>query len=192
MLLPIVVIRNRALEGEVISILTEMAQEFGVEIIKIVYMNEKSIVAYGDRACLPNDKLEDIIVSNPAIYLAYNPIEGGMQIEEKEDLLNLKNELTTRLKILDTYSKLPRLDCGRCGFKDCFEFARSVVSSGRALSGCPILSSESRVLISVNGKRIFILPWVEKLFRSLIFAFLSNLKGVNIKGDERIILEVKK
>ncbi|MCR8433862.1 MAG: hypothetical protein NDP16_06240 [Crenarchaeota archaeon] len=190
-MLPIVIIKDRAFEGEAIKILLEIAKKLGVDIIKIVRMKEKAVVIYNSDACFPNSKLEDIIVSNPAIYLTCDSIEDGIQIEKKEDLLKLENELPLRLRIINIYSKLPRLDCGRCGLRSCLEFAKSVVNNERELSNCPILSAERKVLISLHGKRIFLMPWVERLFRSLVFAFLSNLKGVNLKGDEKIILEVR-
>ncbi len=191
-LLPVVVIKNRDLEDNVMFLIRNISKKWGKEIIRIVRLKERELVVAGDRACFPSNDFRDVILSNPAIYVTYEDFDDAIIVNDENDLKKLEGELAVRLRTATAYSALPKLNCGKCGYKNCYELASLIAEGKEDFSSCPVLSLAKRTRITVNGKKIFLTPWVEKLFRSLILTFLSNLKGVEISGDEEIILEVKK
>ena len=190
-MLPVVVIRNSKLRDEVFKIVMKIADESGSKVIRVVRLDDECLVIVGDRACIPHEKLQETILSNPAIYIAEEGFAGAIIVDEPSDLQGLENELLFRLEVAKIYSKLPKLNCRKCGYASCLEFAIQVAGGEKKIHDCPILSMEKKVILKVRGKTVFLTPWVEKLLRSIIFAFLENLKGVDIGGTEKIILEVR-
>lgn len=50
--------------------------------------------------------------------------------------------------------------------------------------------SPPKVRLMVNGKRIPLNPFISDLFTRTILAMISSLKGINLGGDERIVIRV--
>ena len=82
---------------------------------------------------------------------------------------------------------LPGIDCEHCGYKNCREFAVAVLSGKRRWDGCPTL--QERVILTVDGRRVFLNPFMQKIIAGAIVGMLSSLKGA--KG-KRIELKVVK
>lgn len=82
---------------------------------------------------------------------------------------------------------LPGIDCEHCGYKSCREFALAVLAGKRRWDGCPTL--QERVILTVDGKRVFLNPFMQNMMAGAIVGMLSSLKGA--KG-ERIELKVMK
>ncbi|HID15852.1 MAG TPA: molybdopterin-guanine dinucleotide biosynthesis protein B, partial [Candidatus Atribacteria bacterium] len=77
--------------------------------------------------------------------------------------------------IAKVYERLPKLNCGLCGYKKCIKFAEAVIR-GEEIEKCPM---KIRVKITVNGKELKIKPYVELVRRKVIEGFLKSLKGFN-------------
>ncbi len=77
---------------------------------------------------------------------------------------------------------LPELNCGYCGFKRCREFALAVVAGKRRWDGCPTL--QGRVILTVDGKRVFLNPFMQNMVARTILGMLSPLKGARGKCIE--------
>ncbi len=45
--------------------------------------------------------------------------------------------------MIEIYKKLPKTNCGKCGFATCMAFAMSVNKGGADLSGCPLVRDET-------------------------------------------------
>jgi len=82
---------------------------------------------------------------------------------------------------------LPGIDCEHCGYKSCREFALAVLAGKRRWDGCPTL--HERVILTVDGRRVFLNPFMQKMMAGAIVGVLSSLKGA--KG-KRIELKVMK
>ncbi|MFQ5875857.1 MAG: hypothetical protein ACE5JL_18935, partial [Dehalococcoidia bacterium] len=54
------------------------------------------------------------------------------------------------------------------------------------------MSDEARVVIECKGKNVAVGHYVEELCLKIVFALLSTLKGVDISGDEQLIITLKK
>lgn len=82
---------------------------------------------------------------------------------------------------------LSELDCGYCGFKSCREFTLAVLVGKKRWDGCPAL--QERVILMVDGKRVFLNPFMQSMMAGAIVGMVSSLKGA--KG-KRIELRVTK
>jgi len=84
--------------------------------------------------------------------------------------------------------KLPNLNCGQCGYQDCYCLAQEIVKGNKTLDDCPSL--EPSTLVKVNGKIISMNPFIAKIVKNTIIGLLSSLKGFT-KGDIEIKIKQK-
>jgi molybdopterin-guanine dinucleotide biosynthesis protein B len=84
--------------------------------------------------------------------------------------------------------KLPNLNCGECGYQDCYGLAREIVKGNKTLDDC--LSLEPSTLVKVDERIISMNPFISKLVKNTIIGLLSSLKGF-IKGDVEIKIKQK-
>ncbi|MEM3507336.1 MAG: molybdopterin-guanine dinucleotide biosynthesis protein B [Candidatus Bathyarchaeia archaeon] len=90
--------------------------------------------------------------------------------------------------VFKTMNELPLLNCGHCGYKNCFEFAKAIVDKVRAKDDCFILKQEEKVQVKILGKKLPLHPFVQDFIRKTVLGMLSSLKHVEIKGDENITI----
>ncbi len=84
--------------------------------------------------------------------------------------------------------KLPYLNCGECGYQDCYGLAQEIVKGNKTSDDCPSL--EPSTLVKVNGKIISMNPFIAKIVKNAITGLLSSLKGFT-KGDIEIKIKKK-
>ncbi|MBA7472002.1 hypothetical protein ES707_07317 [subsurface metagenome] len=84
--------------------------------------------------------------------------------------------------------KLPNLNCGECGYQDCYGLAQEIVKGNKTLDDCSSL--EPSTLVKVNGEKISMNPFISKIVKNTIIGLLSSLKGF-IKGDIEIKIKQK-
>ena len=90
--------------------------------------------------------------------------------------------------VIEKAFKLPNLNCGACGFSDCYELAREIVKGNNTIKNCNSLHSE--VIITANGKEIPMNPFTSKMVKNTIYGLLSPLKGFK-EGNIEIKLKEK-
>ncbi len=66
------------------------------------------------------------------------------------------------------------LNCGKCGVDTCQEYVDAILSGEEKT--CVLWDSKMRII--VNGKEVPLVPFIEKLYRSVIESLVDNLKGV--------------
>lgn len=84
--------------------------------------------------------------------------------------------------------KLPNLNCGECGYQNCYSLAQEIVKGNKTPGDCPSL--EPSTLVKVNGKIVPMNPFIAKIIKNTITGLLSPLKGF-IKGDIEIKIKQK-
>jgi molybdopterin-guanine dinucleotide biosynthesis protein B len=84
--------------------------------------------------------------------------------------------------------KLPNLNCGECGYQDCYGLAQEIVKGNKTLDDCSSL--EPSTLVKVNGKIISMNPFISKIVKNTIIGLLTSLKGFT-KGDIEIKIKKK-
>ena len=84
--------------------------------------------------------------------------------------------------------KLPNLNCGECGYQDCYGLAQEIVKGNKTLDDCSSL--EPSTLVKVNGKVVPMNSFIARIVKNTITGLLSPLKGF-IKGDIEIKIKKK-
>jgi len=84
--------------------------------------------------------------------------------------------------------KLPNLNCGECGYKDCYGLALEMVKGSKTSDDCPSLKPST--MVKVDGRTISMNPFIAKIVKNTIIGLLSSLKGF-IKGDIEIKIKQK-
>lgn len=72
------------------------------------------------------------------------------------------------------------LDCGSCRYGSCVALAAAVLRGEASPRDCAVLSSKVKVL--VDGKPIDLNPFVQNLFKRVVIAMVTTLKGVPEKA----------
>lgn len=95
-------------------------------------------------------------------------------------------------EISKTFNQLPMLDCKKCGYASCEQFAVAVYEGKAKISDCLPLEPKAKLKtkLIVNNVEIPIQPFVSKIIRSSVLGMISSLKGVSIKGDESIQIKI--
>jgi len=104
------------------------------------------------------------------------------------DILNDEDIKKIAEMAINKSFKLPNLNCGECGYQDCYGLAREIVKGNKTLDDC--LSLELSTLVKVDGRIISMNPFISKLVKNTIIGLLSSLKGF-IKGDVEIKIKQK-
>lgn len=90
--------------------------------------------------------------------------------------------------VINKSFKLPNLNCGECGYQDCYGLAQEIVKGNKTSGDC--LSLEPSTLVKVDGKIVPMNPFIAKILKNTITGLLSSLKGF-IKGDIEIKIKQK-
>lgn len=86
---------------------------------------------------------------------------------------------------LEKAFKLPNLDCGHCGYESCYDLAREIVSGTETIATCASL--EPSISIKMDGRPMPLNEYMNNLFRNVLHAMLSTLKGYK-KGNIEITI----
>ncbi len=84
--------------------------------------------------------------------------------------------------------RLPNLNCGECGYQDCYGLAQEIVKGNKTLDDCPSL--EPSTLVKVDGKVVPMNSFIARIVKNTITGLLSPLKAFT-KGDIEIKIKQK-
>jgi molybdopterin-guanine dinucleotide biosynthesis protein B len=95
-------------------------------------------------------------------------------------------------KILTILSRLPGLNCGKCGHPSCEEMAAAIYRREAKLNDCVTLRLRSKLKteIIINDLEVPIQPFVSEIIRKSVLGMISSLKGVSIRGNEEIRIKI--
>jgi len=79
--------------------------------------------------------------------------------------------------VLQKAFKLPRLDCGACGFETCHEMAQAIVAGDRIENDC--VSMHPKAVVRIDDEVVPVNPFISDLIASTIKGLISSLKGVH-------------
>jgi molybdopterin-guanine dinucleotide biosynthesis protein B len=87
---------------------------------------------------------------------------------------------------------LPGLNCRKCGYPSCEEMAVAIYKKKAKLSNCVTLRlrSEVRTKIIVDKVEVPIQTFVSEIIRKSVLGMISSLKGVSVKGNERVHINI--
>lgn len=95
-------------------------------------------------------------------------------------------------KIMEVLNRLPGLDCTKCEYSSCEELAVNIYNGKASLKDCAVLKirSQLKTKITINDVEIPIQPFVAKIIYNSVVGMVSSLKGVSIKGNERVHVKI--
>jgi len=95
-------------------------------------------------------------------------------------------------KISKILSRLPGLNCGKCGHPSCEEMAATIYRRRARLNDCITLRLRSKLKtrITVNDAEVPIQPFVSEIICNSILGMVSALKGVSVSGKEEIQIKI--
>jgi molybdopterin-guanine dinucleotide biosynthesis protein B len=95
-------------------------------------------------------------------------------------------------EIREIRSRLPGLDCAKCGYTTCDEMAEAIYRGKATLENCVTLSLRSKLKtrLTVDDNEIPLQPFVSEIIRKSLLGMVSTLKGVSVRGDEEIHIEM--
>jgi len=128
-------------------------------------------------------------------YCSARPMDKPiLQIKEDSQILVRRalRYVKRERKISTILSRLPRLNCGKCGHSSCEQMAVAIYRRETKLSDCVTLRLRSKLKtrITINDAEVPIQPFVSEIIRNALLGMVSTLKGVSIKGNEGINVEI--
>jgi len=91
------------------------------------------------------------------------------------DILNEEHVQKMASMALERGFKLPDLNCAQCGYETCYELAQEIVAGRQGVDQC--LSLNPPISVKVDGEPFPLNHYTSVLFRNLIVAMVSSLKG---------------
>jgi len=130
-------------------------------------------------------------------FCSLQPLEDPI-MKTREDLHILVKRVLAYVdrerRISKILSCLPGLDCKKCGYASCEEMASAVYEGRAKMSDCVVLKvrSELKTEITVNDAEVPIQPFVSEVIRNSVLGMVSSLKGISVKGDERVHIKISR
>jgi molybdopterin-guanine dinucleotide biosynthesis protein B len=95
-------------------------------------------------------------------------------------------------KISKILSRLPGLNCRKCGHTSCEEMAVAIYKRKAKLNDCVTLRLRSKLKtrITINDVEVPIQLFVSEIIRNALLGMVSSLKGIHVKGDEEIRIKI--
>ncbi|MBS7657637.1 MAG: molybdopterin-guanine dinucleotide biosynthesis protein B [Candidatus Bathyarchaeia archaeon] len=154
------------------------------EVGKIICVrNEEEIKSF-------NEKTKGKIIA----FCSFNLIKNVLKLPENlPELIELTlNFIEFEKEISELITKLPMLNCKKCGYPSCRELALQIYKGEASIADCKVLRENVKTKLIVDKREIPIQRFVSEIIRLTILGMISALKGVSVKGDEKVFIEVIK
>ncbi|MEM2849462.1 MAG: molybdopterin-guanine dinucleotide biosynthesis protein MobB [Candidatus Bathyarchaeia archaeon] len=126
--------------------------------------------------------LVKMVVGPEDIKEAASKLYSNARFSNVEDE-NLMNEVL-RFIVEEYASMLPKLDCGRCGYDTCSDYAEKLIENRAKLGKCVIVNPPAKLYVDWSKVDLSLYP--ATVLNSLLSAFVGTLKGV--KKDPVLIV----
>lgn len=87
----------------------------------------------------------------------------------------------------EVLNRLEKKTCAACGYPNCDAYAKALMRGEAKLTACP--QNAAQTVLYVNGTKIAINPFVQRIISATIRGMLSTLK--NIENPEKISIHLK-
>ncbi|MFW6135150.1 MAG: molybdopterin-guanine dinucleotide biosynthesis protein MobB, partial [Elusimicrobiota bacterium] len=102
-------------------------------------------------------------------------------ITDKKDLEKIVEQVEKNAFIL------PDMNCGKCGYQDCYRLAMEIVKETASQKRC--IYFQNSIFLYINKKRVYLNPFMSKLYQNMFYGMLSPLKDVD--SLENACVEIK-
>jgi molybdopterin-guanine dinucleotide biosynthesis protein B len=109
----------------------------------------------------------------------------GMRLEQNLDIdvpiFNSENDISMIADLVEQKAfKLPNLNCGECGYENCYKLALEIIKGNKNINDCVALNAD--IKIQIEGLTIPLKPFVANILTNTIIGMLSSLKDYR-KGN---------
>ena len=115
-------------------------------------------------------------------------------LKEKKVIDYLITDEEDREKMVISIEKrgflLPDINCGKCGYQNCYALAQAVVKGNVSRQIC--IYDQDNISIHINKKRLYLNPFMSKLYQNMIQGMFSSLKDIGCLEDAQIEIKLNK
>jgi molybdopterin-guanine dinucleotide biosynthesis protein B len=90
----------------------------------------------------------------------------------------------------DQANRLPGIDCKKCGYPTCRALSEAILRGEATLHSCRTLAVTD-LLLTVDGKQIYLSEFPKSLVKNVILGMVGSLKGVTMAKTKRIIFDIR-
>jgi molybdopterin-guanine dinucleotide biosynthesis adapter protein len=83
---------------------------------------------------------------------------------------------------------LPDMNCGECGYRNCYALAQEIVKGTASEQDC--LYGQNNISVTVNKKKIFLNHFLSQLYQNMIYGMLSPLKNIDSLDNKQIEIKL--
>ena len=84
---------------------------------------------------------------------------------------------------------LPDINCGKCGYQDCFSLGKAIIRGLANPRDC--VHANKNISVAINNKEALLNPFLSKLFQNTICSMLSPLKNVELQNGSQVEIKIK-
>jgi molybdopterin-guanine dinucleotide biosynthesis protein B len=122
---------------------------------------------------------------HPKVALGDIEEKGNTVLRYKDNFDEIVEYIVEGIEVERIEIKLPDLNCGKCGFEKCIEFAQSIYKKANKFDDCHYFS-EMKISLEVDGKKIPMGRCAKEMVTGTIAGMISSLKEVGEGKDIRI------
>lgn len=111
----------------------------------------------------------------PKVSTTSSDIESDIEFDG--NIKEIVEWVEKNIELIEILNSLPKLDCGKCGFKNCRKMAESILKGENVIENCKKLNLEL-IDIKIDGEKLPISKFPSSLIQGGIIGMLKSLKGV--------------
>ncbi len=89
------------------------------------------------------------------------------------------------------FDRLPKLNCGKCGFETCEETANNIVIGNARLEDCVVLATRKEVLLKIGDAEVPLGSFVQDFVKNGFLGMIRTLKKADMKPGDVVELKIR-
>jgi molybdopterin-guanine dinucleotide biosynthesis adapter protein len=148
----------------------------------------KNIKYFPKILCLKKEDNRQILDDGLVLFTV--GLETSLKEQENVDyLLSEKKDLEEIVKQVENRAfMLPNMNCGKCGYGNCYNLAQAIVKGMDSQKKCVYF--KNLISININKKRIYLNPFMSKLYQNMLYGMFSPLKDIGSLQNAKIEIEL--
>jgi molybdopterin-guanine dinucleotide biosynthesis adapter protein len=151
---------------------------------------------------LSGDDLEEVVdentilisgpAANPDVSLSLNLKYDVPAIDATKNPAGVVDVIEGLEKRFDAvFERLPKLNCGKCGFETCEETANNIIIGNAKLEDCVVLATEKEVLLKIGDMEVPLGSFVQDFVKNGFLGMIKTLKKADVKGGDVVELKIR-
>ena len=98
---------------------------------------------------------------------------------------------TPEFKVKTILSRLPGINCTKCGSKSCAEMAEKIFRKEADFKDCVVLRAGKEVEVFVGGNEVPLGSFVQGFVKNIVLGMVDTLKKTEVKLGDEIVIKVR-